>query len=110
MLTPQGPKVLDRIDKPLAEALTTTGHCLVPGRGDVSLQVRRGTAGGPRLIGGVARRGIERLTVAGRTVRPRHDGTFLVVLPPQDGTVGRTVGVEYRGGRRARLPLKNLTS
>ena len=109
-ITREGPRVVDRIAVPLTEALTAGGHCIDAKDRDVSIQVRRGAAGGPRLVGGIVRRGVRRVNVAGRTVRPRRDGTFLLALPPSADSVGTTVGLEYHRGHRRKLPLGDVSS
>jgi hypothetical protein len=109
-ITKQGPRALERTDIPLADGLIRSGRCVERDDLDVSLQMRRPGKGGPRVVGGLARDGVRRVRIAGRTVRPRRDGSFLLVLPAGADRVGRTVGLEYGGGHRRKLPLGDVES
>lgn len=110
-LTANGPRVLGaRSDLSLADGLKSRGKCLRPTDGDVSLQVRQGAPGAPRIVGGLAREGVSRVIVAGQRVRPRRGGAFLVIQPADTGSLGDKVGLEYRAGHTRRISLRQLAS
>ncbi len=108
-VTADGPRVMGALDVPLAEGLAARGTCLRTGGRDVSMQVRGGR-GTPRVLGGIASSGVTRVMVAGRAVRPRKNGEFLVVHPADAGPIGDEVELEYHAGHHRRLPLRLVTS
>jgi hypothetical protein len=104
MLTGEGPRVLAAPEWPLEAALERQGHCL-DGR-LVSLEVVTRTGSERlRVVGGLVRRDVARIRVAGQRVRPGRGGAFLIVQPVDAGSLGRAVEVELRDGSRRRLPL-----
>ena len=110
-LTASGPKVLGaNSDQTLIQGLQARGKCLRATDGDVSLQVRQGGAHTPRIVGGLAREGVLRVSVAGQRVRPQPNGAFLVIQPADTGPVGDKVGLEYRAGHTRRLPIRRVAS
>jgi hypothetical protein len=109
-LTKSGPRVLDAPELPLERALATRGACLGPRDGDISLQVRQARPGAPHVVGGLARAGVLRVVVAGQRVRPRGDGSFLVLQPASAGSLGTKVELQYRAGHTRRLSLRRVAS
>ncbi len=108
-LTADGPRVMGALGAPLAAGLAKRGKCLRADDHDVSLQIGSAGRGAPRLVGGIVRRGVSRVVVAGQAVRPRPSGEFLVVQPADAGSLGEEIELEYRAGESRRLPLKLLS-
>src|SRR3712207_174247 len=106
-LTADGPQVIGD-PAPLEEALVRRGRCLEDGNGrSVSLHVAPGANGDVRVVGGIAAKGVRRLVVGGRRVRPAASGAFLFTQPAS-ARLGRSVEVVYRGGGRERVTLADL--
>jgi hypothetical protein len=109
-LTAEGPRLLGLPHQPLGLALSGQGRCLAPSR-PVSLQVSDpGRNESMRVIGGLARRDVARVTIAGQRIRPTAGGGFLIVQPVDAGSLGKAMRVQLRDGRRLRLALATVAS
>ena len=104
-LTPHGPRLIDRPEIALGEALSYgRTPCLGRHSKSVSLSVRAAPGGNGQLIGGLAATGVRTLQIGDQRVRPQANGAFL--LHRAGGATSERVRVETRGGHASEHPLR----
>lgn len=105
-LTASGARALAEPGAPLDGALERRGVCLDGAAEPVSVELSAEGSGPLRAAGGLARRDVVRIRVAGQRARPGRDGAFLVAWPSDAGDAGSIVEVTLRDGSRQRVPLQ----
>ena len=104
-LTTAGPRVLGALGQDLTTGLTTRGECLTS---RVLIDVEANTGRELQVVGGIAAPEVKRLRVAGQVVRPKKDGTFLLIHADPAHRLGTEVEVVLRGGSRTSVPFPPL--